>query len=194
MVGSEPHYARRAPERGLGRRLVAAGEIQQQVAGNVLVQQRRAARERRARIDHRGQLAVFDRHRFGGVLRGRRAFSHHQRDRLADIAHAPLGQRRPHGRQLLGPAATLHRRCRGQRPQSRCRYVGAGQDGDHARHGERGGGIQRRDFRVRTVRAQEMPAGLPGQVPVGDVTPAAFEHALVFEPALVAEWLHSRGL
>src|SRR5437773_2743583 len=100
MVGSEPHYAGRAPECGLGRRLVAPGEIQQQVAGNVLMEQRRAARERRAR----------------------------------------------------------------------------------------------RDFRVRTVRAQEMPAGLPGQVPVGDVTPAAFEHALVFEPALVAEWLHSRGL
>jgi hypothetical protein len=171
--------ARGALERRLGRRFVAADEVEQQVAGNVLVQLRRAGGERRAGVDHCGQLAVFDRHRLGRVLRRRGAFGHHQRHRVADIAHAFLGERRAARRQLLRAAAPLHRRRRRQRLQSGRRHILAGEHGEHARCLHCLFFFNRDNLGVRAVRAHEVAVGLAGELPVGDVASPAGEHALV---------------
>ena len=45
MVGAERHHARRTLERGLGGGLVAAREVEQAIAADVVVQLRRDRRE-----------------------------------------------------------------------------------------------------------------------------------------------------
>ena len=75
---------------------IAVGEVADRdlVALRLRMQQRRRRRARGAGVDHRLERLVVDAHQLGGVLREVAALRHHQRHRLADIAHA-LDRQRP---------------------------------------------------------------------------------------------------
>ena len=84
------------------------------------------------------------------VLADRDAGGQHHRDRLADIAHLVVGDHR------LLERLELRQRLQPHRDDRRAaRHVGRGDDGVHARHLQRRGGVDRDEAAVRHGAAQD---------------------------------------
>ena len=86
-------------ERGRGegrldRRAVAELRLHGEIAGDGVMDERRARRERRERVGDGGQHVVMDDDALGRVLRRRRGLGDHHRHGLADMAHAIRRERR----------------------------------------------------------------------------------------------------
>ena len=115
------------------------------------MQERRRRRARGLRIDHRFERLVVDAHQLGGVLGEVAALRHHQRDRLADIAHA-LDRQRP----------LIDRRL--QRDQERVGQLAHVLAGDHRPHAvlrQRRGRVDADDLGVRVRRADDVSVQRP---------------------------------
>ena len=110
------------------------------------VQQRRRGLAGAPRIDHRRQRPIVDRHQLGGVLGDIAALRHHQRDRLADIAHA-LDRQRP----------LLHRHLDdGEKRVRQFADVLPGDDGPHAVMRQRRARIDAGDLGMGVRGADDM--------------------------------------
>ena len=97
-------------ESGLDRGLVSLLETEGDVALRFLPEKRRALLDRRSRIRDRGKLLVLDRDALGRVARFILAARHHEGDRIADMAHAPFGERRARRDDRGGRASRPSRR------------------------------------------------------------------------------------
>jgi hypothetical protein len=161
VVGRMRHHLRRARERGLGFFLVAAYEVEHEIAWHRLVQLRRAGGERCLRREHGGQLLVIHEHRLRRVLRLRRGLGNHQGNGFAYVPHAVGRERIARRHFLIRAAAALHGGGGGHGLVAGGKDVLARQHLDHAGHGERGRGVDRHDARVRTIRAQKMARASP---------------------------------
>ncbi len=116
--------------RGLGG--VAVFEVEADIAGNIVVHERRADREGGIETDHRRQILVIDFNQIGGIDRGGVARGNDQRDFLAGEAHAIAREVRSLGHDRLRAAAAGRRRKRRQRLESDVGEVAAGEHGDDA--------------------------------------------------------------
>ncbi len=145
---------------------------------------RRPGCERFFRGGHRRELAVFDRDRFGRVLRELRRLGDDAGDALADVADFSLGENR--ARRFLErlAEAVLDAEVGRNRLVAGFGHVTAGEHEQHSRGLERGGGVDRNDLGVRAVRAQERRVGLFLKIPVGDESPLPGEQAPVFQSSL----------
>ena len=82
-----------SPAEGLvGSLLVAVLVFKCEVAGHVVMQRLRTVGDRVTGLDVAGHILVFDLDQFGGVLCDVDGIGDHQRHRLADEAHALVGQ------------------------------------------------------------------------------------------------------
>ena len=177
-----------ARERCLGRRDVADVGVDADV-GDVVIEPRRAGRDRGRGRRHRLERLVVHHDALGRILGGGDALGHHHHHLLADVAH-PVG-RQQHLRRVavLGAVAVLQRdigrrlhRERGVRHGVKavgCN-VGAGQHRQHAGHGARRRRVDRDDARVRVRRAHEHRIGLTRQAQIIAVAAGAAEQAQVF--------------
>ena len=163
---AQANHVRRRRDGGLGGGPVARGEDVGDIVGGLVPDPRAARRGGRRGVRHRRQRVIVDVHALGGVLRLGQGLRDHHRHRIADIAHPlraeALVRRSEHGR-AVGPGA-LERHLHGA--EAVAGEIGAGEDGDHARHRARGGGLDGPDARVGMRRAQHDQVDLAGQVDV----------------------------
>ncbi len=139
---------------------------------------RRAFFQRLGAVHDDRQLLVIDLDRLGCVLRRGGRAGYHQRDFLADMAHAIAreGWALRHLEVHAAAAGILHLRWRGLEVLQ----VFAGVHGGNAGHGPRGARVDPCDARVRAVGAQEGAIELAGEVPVGGIAALAFQEPRVF--------------
>ncbi len=90
--------------------VLAALHMIGEVAGRLVPQRGRAGHEGCASIDDGGQRLVVDLDQFGGFAGDIGIVGNDERHRIADMAYAPLGQRRP-GRHDQGFTAAMQGRC-----------------------------------------------------------------------------------
>jgi hypothetical protein len=161
--------------RGEGRRGVAVTEraVARDIGAELVMQGRRARRERGERIDERGQRIVIDFDEIERVLGEIAIGGHHDRDRLAHVARAldrdrPAFERRPqHGDEG-----------RGQR-----RDFGPGDHRGDARSGGRCLGADRADVGVRVGGTQNRGVqGAGGNAEVVDVTASSGQERSILDP------------
>ena len=131
----EPRHVGRRREGGVDLGGVAEMVVEDDVRGELVVEERRAGRRRLARVGDRRQFLDLDRHRLGGVARLRRRLGDDAGDRLADIAHAVARQRRMRRLRHRRAVAILELEHRLHRTEPGRREIGAGVDREHARHG-----------------------------------------------------------
>jgi hypothetical protein len=134
-MGGELHDFRRPCERGVRRHLVAAHEIEHQIARGARMELRRAGRHGLLRGHHRRQVLVVDDERVGRVLRLRRGLRHEQGYRLADVAYDFVGERQALREALVGAVLPLEWSGGRDRLESRLHQLLAGDHCDHARMG-----------------------------------------------------------
>ena len=170
----------------VGRGFVPAGVVEDQIARHRVVQLRCACGQRVACAHDGHEILELDRHRFGSVLRLRRGLRNNQREGFAHMPHGSDREGVTRRRALLGIVAPLQRGGSRHRLLSGGDHIGAAEHRDHAGHRQRRRGVDRHNARVRPVRAQKVSVRLSRQIPIGDVASPSLEHALVFEPALVA--------
>ena len=142
-------------------------------------------------MGHRRQRLVVDDDKFGGVLGRGDAGGDDDGDDLAHLARG-VG-RHAEMRRVVGFRAVrvgqkdFRRMVRPDRMrngvQAVRQHVRPGQHREHAGCGARHAGVDRADQRVRMWRAQHDRIGLPGQVQVVAVAPAAGEQAEVLSSA-----------
>ena len=144
----------RARERGFGLLHAAVPHLGGDVIGRVGGERRCVGRGRGGNVGDGGQLLVVDNDAVDRIARGLARFGDHRYDRLADEAHHLVGERaaRRHGRATVGTAEVGRRR---HRLDGGGRELGAGVDGENARHGASGVGVDRDDARVRMRRTLE---------------------------------------
>lgn len=135
--------------------------------------QRRAGRQRRLHVDHQGQLVVVDVDQLGGVDRLRSGLGHHQRDRVAHVAHHAVRQRG-----VTDPV--VDHRERWHRGGAECRH---GVHGEHAGCALGFGGVDAADPGVRDRAAHEDGLRGPRDPQVVDVRAAPREQLGVLDPA-----------
>ena len=199
------HVAPRIPGRDdaerldRNRRAAAPGHAERQMPralGEMFVRPRprrrcgRAARWSRARdepagcparsassaFDHERQRLIVDVDLFGGVFGERAAVGDHRRDPFAGVAGLPDRERiAPHVRRIEAVHQRIDRR--GE--------LLAGQHVVHARHRQRGGGIDRDDARGRMLRRQHRHMQHAVERDVGDVMAVARDEAAVLANAAV---------
>ena len=134
-----------AGERGLR---IAIGEFAHRdfVGLGFGMNERRGACASCDRIDHRFERRIVDLHKLGGILGDIAALRHHQRHRLADIAH-PLHRQRP----------LIDRRFhRGEERIGELSDLVAGDDGPDAVMRQRARHIDAKDLGMRVRRAHDM--------------------------------------
>ena len=102
---ADPRDMRGLAEGRIGRRLVAELPVAAQVVGHVVEEKRRVGLDGVEHADHRRQHLVVDHHRLGAALRLLQRLGDHEGDRVADVAHLALRQRRM--RRLLHRQAVL---------------------------------------------------------------------------------------
>ena len=110
------------------------------------MQDRRCRRARGLRVDHRFERLIVDGDQLGGVLRQVAALGHHQRDRLADVAHA-LDRQRP----LIDRGLE-----RDQERVGELAHILAGDDRPDAVLGQRRGRVDAGNLGVRVRRADHV--------------------------------------
>ncbi len=141
-IGGEPAVVQveRDDFGGAGQRAfrllaIAALDIEHDVGAEALVQERRAGRERRARIADAWQRLIVDRNRLGGVFCRKAALRHHRGDDVADVAHFVAGESRPR-RIVHRPAVgKRHRVHDGELAVAGALPVFGGERQQHAGHG-----------------------------------------------------------
>jgi hypothetical protein len=165
-------------EHAVGLRAVAGLPVEDVVVGLVLLvvaDDRRIGVERLASVDDGRQLLVLDVDQLERIARGVAVVGHDERDLLALEAHLVRGQ---HGLGVVGH--------RGHPGQVQRLEVLAGDHRAHLGMGERGGGVDRDDARVRERAAQHRAVQHPGQDDVVHVGALAADEArvlLALEPA-----------
>ena len=117
--------------------VVALLEMEGEIARRLVPERRRAVRKSRHAVDDGRQRLVVDLDQLGRLARRLDAVGDDEGHRIADMAHAAIGQRRPRRHDQR-----LHRRQAGQGTESVGREIGRGGDEMHA--GERRGRRQRR--------------------------------------------------
>ena len=143
---------------------IAVEVVERDVAGHVVIELRRAFGRGFARPGDGGQRLDLDLDRFGRILRLRRRFGDHHRERIADEAHL-VGRQRGALRLLhLGAVAVLERHDAFERAIGR--KVMAGVDREHAGHALRGAHVDPPDDAVGVAAAHEHRIGLAGQVDI----------------------------
>ncbi len=170
-------------EGGVGRRRVAERDGDGAVAVRAVVPDLRRARfERVLHADHRRQRLVVDDHALGGVARLCLGLRHHERDTVADAAHAIREQHRPHGAETLGAAPVFRHEMRRDAADSVRDRIGAGQHQQHAPRRPRRRDIDVPDRGMGVRRQHRDAVALPRQLHVADIGAAAGEKALVLHP------------
>jgi hypothetical protein len=169
---------RRAPHRFGHRRGIAVFVDAGEIARNVVVQLRRARRERRGGVDHGGELLVVEADLLGRILgrRGRRG--DYQRDLLADVAHAPASEH--------VAVRHLERELHHRRRRFEMRHVLACEEGDNTVAFCRFFRIELPYDRVRAIRSQEAGVELPVEIPIRGVAALPGKETIVLAPALEA--------
>ena len=157
---------RRPRDGGVGGGLVPRGKNVGDIVGGLVPDPRAARRGRRRGVRHRRQGVIVHVHALGGVLGlGQRLRDHH-RHRVADIAHAILAEtlvrRGEHGG-AVRPGALEHHL---HGAEAVLGEIGAGENGDHARHRARGGRLDGPDPGMGMRRAHDDQVRLAGQVDV----------------------------
>ena len=170
---------RRLAESGIGRSLVAERPIAAQIVRHVVEQKRRVALDGIEHADHRRQDVVVDDHRFGGVLRLLARLGDDEGDRIADMAHLALRQRRMRRLFHRQPVLAGDAPAAGEAADAGRFEVFAGEHREHARHRQRRRRIDRFDRRVRMRRAQEYAGHHVRALDVGDVIAAAGQESLI---------------
>ena len=131
-----------------------------------------------------GRAVVVDLDQLGGILGLLQRLGHHQRHRIADMAHAVEHQHRPRGLAARAAVAVLQRHQAGHVAEIGLLDVLAGQDQQHAR---RLGGSRRIDLLYVGMgmrRAQHVHARRRSiQLGVVRITPAARQQPGILEPA-----------
>ena len=162
---------------------VAVLVVHRQVAGHVGMQLRRPRRQRVGGVDHRRQVAIAHDDPLGGILRRGLAVGDDQRHRLADEPHPPMGERVAMRDLERGPVLALEMRQRTGVLDAGAHQVVAGEHGAHARARQGLTRIERGDFGMGAIGAQEPAMQLSRQAPVGGETPASGDQTKVLAPA-----------
>ncbi len=157
---ADARHMRGLAESGIGRRLVAERPVAAQIVRHVVEQKRRVALDGVEHADDRRQHLIIDDQRVGGALRLLARLRHDEGDRIADMAHLALRQRRM--RRLLHRQAVLagDAPAAGQSADAGGLEIFAGEHGEHARHGKRRGRVDRLDSRrahAASVRTRPSP-------------------------------------
>ncbi len=162
---------------GLRERVVDAvglvGEDEPDVGLELLVHARRAVGEGRVDVDDRRELRIGDLDGVGGVTRGVAVCRDHDRDRLADVAYAPLRERWAH--RMHHVAGRVRRAGNARRELE----VVAVQDGGDARHAAGGRRVDRGDVGMRILAAHDRHVQHPRQLDVVHVAAAPGEELAV---------------
>ena len=171
--------------RGLGESCrhflpVAVAEVHRHVAGNVRVNLRRVWLDRCFRHHKRRKLVDLDHHRVGGIASKFRAFRHDERHRLPDMAHLVGGDGMPSRPKHRRAVAVLDRDAGRIRLIAGGGEIGAGEDREHARHGERLARVDRADRAVRMRAPHHRHVGLALDIDVVGVAPLATDERQVF--------------
>ena len=174
---------RRGLERGAHRRLVAARPAEADVAGRGLVQLRRAARLRGARVGDRRERLVVDGDALGGVGRRVARLRDHRRHRLADMADAAARQRVARRLRHLLSVTRADDPERPHRQHAVRRHVGAGEHRDDAGRGGCRRHVDRADAGMGMGRAHQHAVERARQLDVGDEFSAPEQEAPVLDPA-----------
>ena len=107
VVERQPGDVMRPGKGGLDRIAIAHAHRERGVVGRTFMDQRRAGPHCILGAHHRGQHLVIDRHQLRRIARQCFRRGDHDRDALADIAHAILRQRRKLGAEARRPAHVL---------------------------------------------------------------------------------------
>ena len=126
-------------------------EMEGEIARRLLPDRGRAGGERRACRRRRRQRLVVDLDQLGRLARDLRAVGHDERHRIADMAHAAHGQRRPRRHDQR-----LHRRHAGHRAEPVGREIGSRVDALHAGQRRAARNVDPLDERMGVRRAQDM--------------------------------------
>ena len=136
------------------------------------------ARECGEAVDHGVERLVVDLDQLGRLARGLGAVGHDEGHRIADMAHAAIGQRRPRRHDHR-----LHRRQARHVAQPLGRKVGMGVDGTHAGERRRRRNVDPLDERMGMRRAQHVAVQAICNRDVIDVAAAARQEPRILEPA-----------
>ncbi len=168
----------------VGLRLITVLVIEAEIAGNLRIELLGPRRERLLRVDHRGQIAVLDLDFLGGILCGERRIRHYERDFLADEPYACVGE--PIAVRNLDGRAAAARVARELRRgfEAGLGRVGARKHRDHAGGRQRGRCVDRDDFRMRPVGAQERAVKLSRKIPVRRIFALPRDQPQILAPAL----------
>ncbi len=176
----------------LAGRLIPERGFERQIAGNLIVQQRRIRGERREAVGNSRQHVVENNDAFRGVLRGGLSLGDHHGDRLTDESHPLSGewQMQPLERRLTPRPCEgfdLHVMGAGRighvadAASARCRIVLRGEDGDDFGKVGRGPGVDRSDMRMGMGRPDECRIGLAVEDDIVGEAPAPGDKPLVLE-------------
>ena len=156
--------------------------VEDEIAGNVIEEQRRIGGERGAQLHHRRQLLVLDHDRFGGVARLIQAFGDDEGDGLADMAHFADRQQRPR-RVVARLAVAAHQGMdTRQVAQPVGRDLGAGQHQLHAGQAPRRARVEPLDHGMGDRRAQHRGDRHAGQGDIIGIAPLAGEQPQILIP------------
>ena len=169
--------------RGLGHRLrhrigVAALDVVGEIARRLGPDRRRPGGECREAVDHGVERLVVDLDQLGRLACGLRAVGHDEGHRIADMAHAAIGQRRPRRHDHR-----LDRRQARHVAQALGRKVGMGVDGAHAGKRCRRRNVDPLDDGMGMRRAQHVAVQAICNRDVIDVAAAAGQEPRILEPA-----------
>ena len=171
--------------------LVAEEGLDEDVVGPAVPDERRVRTGGVGGVGDRFQRLVINEDRLGRVARFRAGLGDRHRDGLADIARLVSRQQRvipdehlrPAGPVQLEVEAGLGQRAVVELAEPVRRAIRPGEDGQHARQREGGGGVDRQDARMRMGRAHHRRAGLArqGEV-VGEAAPAGQQARILLAP------------
>ena len=158
---------------------VAMLEVERDVAGDFVIELRRARLGGVARRDHGGQGLDVERDRFGGVLRLRDGFGDDAGDRIADEAHLVGAQRRARHIFDRRAVAALERQ-RTFEPAIGLQ-IGGGEHRQHAGHALGRGGVDAANDSMRLAGADHHRIGLVRLLEVvGIAAFAAHQNGVLF--------------
>ncbi len=158
-------------------RCVPFVQVEGEIARRLLPDRGGARGERRHAVDHGRQRLIVDLDKLGRRAGDLLAVGHDEGHRVADMAHAALGEGRPRRHDQR-----LHRRHAGQRTEAIGREIGRGIDAVHA--GQRRGlrNVDPLYERMRVRRAQDMAVQLAGIGDIVDIMALPGQEAAILEP------------
>ena len=139
--------------------------------------------ERGAGGNESGQIFVFDRNEFGGVLGDVFRLRDDQNYGLTDKADAFMGQPGSERNAERAAADTFEERDRRRALPARCDKIGPGQDIQHAWQVSCDRRVDARDLGVRPVGPQKVARDLPIEGVVCRVTALPRQQSQIFAPA-----------